>query len=68
MSSIEEVKRRIDIVEVIGAYVKLQRAGKIFKGLSPFKSERTPSFVVYQTRNSSSISRAARRAMSLPSS
>ncbi|MBX7213120.1 MAG: DNA primase [Thermoflexales bacterium] len=47
MSSIEEVKRRIDIVEVIGAYVKLQRAGKIFKGLSPFKSERTPSFVVY---------------------
>ncbi len=47
MSPVEEIKRRIDIVEVIGAYTKLQRAGKLFKGLSPFKAERTPSFIVY---------------------
>ncbi len=47
MSVVDEVKSRIDIVDVIGAYVKLQRAGRILKGLSPFQNERTPSFVVY---------------------
>lgn len=47
MSVIEEVKRRVDIVEVIGGYVKLSRSGRNYKGLSPFQSERTPSFFVF---------------------
>ncbi|MFC1464553.1 MAG: DNA primase [Candidatus Brachytrichaceae bacterium NZ_4S206] len=47
MSVIEEVKRRVDIVEVIGSYVKLSRSGRNYKGLSPFQSERTPSFFVF---------------------
>jgi DNA primase len=41
---VEEVRERADIVEVIGEYVSLKRAGKEFKGLCPFHTERTPSF------------------------
>jgi DNA primase len=47
MSVIEEVKSRVDIVEVIGGYVKLSRSGRNYKGLSPFQNERTPSFFVF---------------------
>lgn len=47
MSVIDEVKSRIDIVEVIGSYVKLSRSGRNFRGLSPFQNERTPSFFVF---------------------
>ncbi len=47
MSVVEEVKRRVDIVEVIGSYVKLSRSGRNYKGLSPFQNERTPSFFVF---------------------
>jgi DNA primase len=46
MDGIEEVKSRISIEDVISEYVQLKRAGRNFKGLSPFTSERTPSFVV----------------------
>jgi DNA primase len=46
MDGIEEVKARISIEDVISEYVQLKRAGRNFKGLSPFTSERTPSFVV----------------------
>jgi DNA primase len=42
----EEVRARLTIEEVIGQYVRLQRAGKDLKGLSPFTSEKTPSFMV----------------------
>ncbi|MEZ4864029.1 MAG: DNA primase [Caldilineaceae bacterium] len=47
MSSIDEVKQRTDIVELVGRYVELRRAGTTYKGLCPFHSERTPSFVVF---------------------
>jgi DNA primase len=46
MDGIEEVKARINIEDVISEYVQLKRAGRNFKGLSPFSNERTPSFVV----------------------
>lgn len=42
----EEVRARLNIEDVIGEYVHLKRAGRNFKGLSPFSSEKTPSFVV----------------------
>jgi len=45
-ATIEEVKNRIDILEVIGEYVNLKRSGQNYKGLSPFNNEKTPSFFV----------------------
>jgi DNA primase len=42
----EEVRSRLNIEDVIGEYVQLKRAGRNFKGLSPFSGEKTPSFVV----------------------
>ena len=44
--TIEEVRLRTDIVEVISEYVSLQRKGKNYWGLCPFHSEKTPSFTV----------------------
>ena len=42
----EDVRARLNIEDVIGEYVQLKRAGRNFKGLSPFTSEKTPSFFV----------------------
>lgn len=42
----EEVRSRLNIEDVVGQYVQLKRAGRNFKGLSPFTSEKTPSFIV----------------------
>lgn len=46
MDPVDEVKSRLNIEDVIGEYVQLKRAGRNWKGLSPFSNERTPSFVV----------------------
>lgn len=46
MDAVEEVKTRLSIEDVIGEYVQLKRAGRNWKGLSPFTNEKTPSFVV----------------------
>lgn len=43
---VDDVKQKINIVDVIGRYVKLKKSGKNFVGLCPFHSERTPSFYV----------------------
>ena len=44
---IDSVRERSDIVELIGSYVTLRRAGSNYMGLCPFHSERTPSFTVF---------------------
>jgi DNA primase len=46
MDAKDEVKARLSIEDVIGEYVQLKRAGRNWKGLSPFSAEHTPSFVV----------------------
>jgi len=51
MNDVDEVKSRLDIVDVIGGYVPLKQAGRSFKGLSPFKTEKTPSFIVSPDKN-----------------
>lgn len=42
----EEVRARLNIEDVVGEYVQLKRAGRNFKGISPFSAEKTPSFFV----------------------
>ncbi len=48
--AVAEVKARLDLVEVIGGYVTLHRAGREMSGLCPFHAEKTPSFTVNPER------------------
>jgi len=52
MSVIDEVKQRIDIVEVVSQYTTLKKAGRTFTALCPFHSEKHPSFFVYPEQQS----------------
>ncbi len=49
-NTIEEIRSRADILEVVSEFVPLKKAGKNYKGLCPFHSEKTPSFNVSQEK------------------
>lgn len=46
MDAVEDVRQRLSIEDVISEYVQLKRAGRNYRGLSPFTNEKTPSFMV----------------------
>jgi DNA primase len=52
MDSKDQIKEYISIVDVAALYVSLKPAGKYYKALCPFHSEKTPSFFVYPEKNS----------------
>ena len=52
MGIIDDVKQRNDIVEVISQYLPLTKAGRTFRGLCPFHTEKNPSFYVYPEQQS----------------
>lgn len=49
-SVIDEIKNRVDIVEVVNDFVELKKSGSSYKALSPFTSEKTPSFYVVPSK------------------
>lgn len=49
-NSIETLKQQVNLVDVVSPYVQLKRAGRSWKGLSPFTQEKTASFYVHPER------------------
>ncbi len=49
-SVIEEIKKKLDIIEYLGTYLTLKKAGRNFKAVCPFHNEKTPSFVISPDR------------------
>lgn len=49
-SEVEQIKSRLDVVDVISDYVRLTQSGQNFKGLCPFHGEKTPSFMAHREK------------------
>ena len=51
-SSVQTIKERLSIVDVISSYITVEKAGKNYKAKCPFHNEKTPSFFISQERGS----------------
>lgn len=52
MNVVDEIKERLDIVDLVNRHVHLEKSGRYFKGLCPFHTEKTPSFYVFPDNQS----------------